>query len=80
MRYYDLHIVVSDYASKVHTTCQIGYKHSIRFYYNIQTQYLKISTFKFSPSIAIPCNLGEEAHMQYVDITTKKAGSLLTLL
>ncbi|GAH83110.1 unnamed protein product, partial [marine sediment metagenome] len=51
---------------KIHYTCQIGYKHSIRFYYNIQTQYLKISTFKFSTSIAAPCNLGEEAHMQYV--------------
>jgi len=31
-----------------------------------------------STSIAVPCNLGEKAHMQYGDITTKKTGSLLT--
>jgi hypothetical protein len=38
---------------KLQITCQIEYLNSIPFYYNIQTQYLKISDFQFFPSIAV---------------------------
>ena len=46
------HTVVGGSTCKLMTTWQIAYIYSIRFYYNIQTQYLKISAFQFFPSIA----------------------------
>ena len=53
MRYYDLYIVVSDYVSKVTTTCHIRYLAADQVYCRFVLVMESFWAFQFFPSIAV---------------------------